>query len=107
MACLSELAKENMAEAKAGICWFVLWRENGKIWKIERFDAKTDQQTKLFKVKKEDYARMREILKEDYEAKFINGIIDNLGPIEHMTIQSLTNGLKRQYKSGRLLCDCI
>lgn len=106
MATLRELARGNLTEAADAICWFAIWK-TGKAWNMESFYIDFDERTRLFRISEEDQERVREILKEDYSAKFANGYYDNLGPLEEMTVSSLMDGIKFQYEVGRLLCDCI
>lgn len=106
MATLRELARDNIVEASEGICWFALWKK-GRTWEMETFWVDYDEKTCLFRIDDDDQERAREILKEDYDAVFINGYYDNIGSLEDMTISSLTDGLRFQYQVGTLLRDCI
>lgn len=106
MASLRDLARQYITEAAGGICWFALWKKN-RSWEIESFWCEYDEKTDCFKMDEDDQARAREILAEDYDAVLINGYYDNIGTMEEMTIDSLTDGFRYQYNRGRLLCDCI
>ena len=106
MATLRELARENIIEAAEGICWFAIWK-TGRSWNLERFYVDYDERTHLFKIDEDDKEYLREILKDDYSAKFVNGYYDNIGSMEEMTVSSLTDGLRFQYDRGTLLCDCM
>ncbi len=106
MASLRELARENITDAALGVCWFAVWK-NGKSWNVERFYVDYDERRDLFKIDEDDQARIREILEEDYGAKFVNGWYCNIGTMEEMTISSLADGLRFQYERGPMLCDCV
>lgn len=108
MASLRELARNHYEEAAMGVCWMALWK-TGKSWNLEAFYPMYDEHRDLFEVDEDDRIRLREILSEDYGAQFINGVYCNIGPLEEMTVQSLTDGLRFQYERGRhtMLCDCI
>ena len=106
MATLRELAQANIVEASDGICWFAIWK-TGRAWNMESFYVDFDEKTRLFRIDEDDQERCREILKEDYNAVFVNGYYDNLGPLEDMTVSSLASGIKFQYEVGTRLNDCV
>ena len=107
MASLRELARENIYDAAFGVCWFAIWK-NGRSWNMESFYPEYDERKDAFKMDNDDIARIREILSEDYSAKFVNGYYCNIGTMEEMTVASLTDGLLFQYERGNVcLCDCI
>ena len=107
MASLRDLARENISDAAFGVCWFAIWK-NGRKWNMEAFWPEYDERKDAFKVDHEDEKRMREILAEDYNAKFVNGYYCNIGTMEEMTVESLADGLRFQYEHGNVcLCDCI
>lgn len=106
MATLRELAREHITEASDAVCWFALWK-TGRTWNMEPFYVDYDERTHHFRIFDEDHEKLREILKDDYGAKFVNGWYDNLGSLEDMTVSSLTDGLRYQYEHGRQLCDCL
>jgi hypothetical protein len=107
MATLREIAKDNIVEAAEGICWIALWK-SGRTWDAELFWVEYDERARCFMIDEDDQQRVREILSDDYDAVFVNGYYDNLGPMEDMTISSLTDGLRFQYTvKGSLLRDCI
>lgn len=107
MASLRDLARENIYDAAFGVCWFAIWK-TGRKWNMEAFWPDYDEKKDAFKIDQDDSERLREILSEDYNAKFVNGWYTNLGPMEEMTIESLTDGLRFQYERGSvMLCDCI
>ena len=106
MASLRELARENIVEAAEAICWFALWKK-GRTWEMEQFWVDYDEKARCFKIDDDDQKRAKEILKDDYDAVFINGYYDNIGPLEEMTVSSLADGLRFQYERGTLLRDCV
>ena len=106
MASLRELARENILEASDAICWFALWKK-GRSWEMEILWVDFDEKTRSFGFDDDDQKRAREILKDDYDAVFINGYYDNIGSLEEMTVSSLTDGLRYQYERGTLLRECI
>lgn len=97
MASLREQARKMIDVAQEAIGWIALWKE-GRGWQAEDFYPEYMERTNVFKIEPEDRERMEEIVTSDKSALLVNGYYMNIGSLEEMTIESLTNGLKWQYE---------
>jgi hypothetical protein len=106
MASLREAARYVLDDARDGCCWIAIWK-TGRSWHTETFyDADYDEGSTFlnrpssWKITAEDASRLKEIMAEDSAARFVHGYYSNLGSIEDMTLDSLTDGLRFQYEFG-------
>ena len=96
MASLKNQARRLLPDAAMAIGWIALWRE-GRGWASEVFFPDYTERTGEFEIEPEDRERMEEIVARDESALLVNGWYMNLGSLEDMTIESLTDALRWQY----------
>lgn len=101
MASLKHEARNVLAEARDAICWIAVWKDGvgGRSWNAMTFWPEYDEKTCRF-TEIEDYEleQLRNIHKIDPNAIFINGYYFNLGMLEEMTADSLTDALRWHYE---------
>lgn len=97
MASLREQARKLFDVAQEAIGWIAIWKE-GRGWKAWDFYPDYTERTNSFEIEPEDRERMEEIVSSDGNALLVNGYYMNIGSLEEMTIESLTNGLRWQYE---------
>lgn len=108
MASLKEEARFILDDARDGIAWLAIWK-TGRTWHAEtmyddveyiegrRYPRRTESK---WRIEDEAAARLREIWAEDHNAILVNPYYDNLGPFEEMTLASLIDGIRFQYRVG-------
>ena len=109
MASLKEEARFILDDARDGIAWLAIWK-TGRTWHAEamysddveytegrRYPRRTESS---WRIEDEAAARLREIWAEDHNAILVNPYYDNLGPFEEMTLASLIDGIRFQYRVG-------
>ena len=109
MASLKEEARFILDDARDGIAWLAIWK-TGHTWHAEamysddveytegrRYPRRTESS---WRIEDEAAARLREIWAEDHNAILVNPYYDNLGPFEEMTLASLIDGIRFQYRVG-------
>lgn len=107
MASLKEAARSVLGDAQDAICWIAIWK-TGRSWHAETFYETEYTESRNWPRKQEeswtigddDAERLTEITAEDPDARLVNGYYANLGPLEEMTLASLTDGLDFQYSLG-------
>lgn len=106
MASLREIARDNFDYFQQAIQWIAVWKE-GRRWNAELFygteyeegNRRFGRETKWI-ISEDDQKRLREIAEIDSNACLLNAYYDNLGPLEDMTIESLMDGIRFQYRIG-------
>lgn len=96
MASLRMTAQQVLEEARDGIAWIALYKE-GRGWGAACFWPDIDRNGE-FKFDPDDAQELKAILAKDPDAIFVNGYYTNLGPIDEMTRESLSDGLRWQYE---------
>ena len=100
MASLRSCASSIRWEAADGIAWIAVWKEN-RSWNAETiFPEDFNYESKRMDLSVDDMVRVREIMKKDPNAIFVNGYYSNIGCYEDGTlpdIQVLVNALRWQY----------
>ena len=107
MASLRETARSILDDARDGICWIAIWK-TGRSWNaetmygIEYTEARgyPFRRAEEWKIEEEDANRLLEIFGEDQDAMLVNGYYVNIGPMEHMTLATLMDGIEYQYGFG-------
>lgn len=101
MASLKSEARNVLNNARDAICWIAVWKDGkgGRSWYAMSFWPDYDENTCRF-TGIEDYEleQLRNIHKLDPHAIFVNGYYFNLGDLEEMTVDSLTNTLRWHYE---------
>lgn len=98
MASLKEAAKNILYEAQDGIAFLVLWKE-GRGWKSESYyEIEYDEGKSAYSVDRSAVDELKQIVRTDPDAIAVCGYYDNIGPMEDMTLGSLIDGLRFQYK---------
>lgn len=98
MADLRKTAQSVLEEAREGIAWIALYRQ-GRGWAAECFRPNLDREGDGFTFEDVDAAELKDILRTDSNAIFVNGYYTNLGDTEEMTRESLTAFLRWQYEN--------
>lgn len=96
MANLRTTAQKVLEEARDGIAWIAFFRK-GRGWDAECFWPDIDRDG-VFQFDGDDAGEIKDILDTDRNAIFVNGYYTNLGPLDDMTRESLTAGLRWQYE---------
>lgn len=106
MGSLREEARYILDDAKAGIAWIAIWK-TGRSWNAETFygveydeGRSYPRRPSSWKMGEDDAQRLREIFSEDDNAILVNPYYCNLGPWEEMTLESLIEGIRFQYRLG-------
>lgn len=101
MASLRIAAQDVLCEARDGICWIAVWK-TGRSWNTMTFWPMYDERTGRFsEVDKDDLEQLQNIVSVDPNAIFLNGYYFNLGSLEEMTRDSLTNAIRWHYEDIR------
>ena len=98
MASLRETVQRVLQEARDGIGWIAFYKE-GRGWGAECFWPEYHEKSNDFCHDDDDLAELRDILKADRNAIFVNGYYTNLGSTLEMTRESLANALRWQYEN--------
>lgn len=97
MASLRNTAQNVLEEARDGIAWIALYKQ-GRGWAASCFWPEIGRNGELtFDL--DDLNELKEILAADRDAILVNGYYCNLGSMDEMTRDSLTNALRWQYES--------
>lgn len=102
MASLRDCARSVLEEAADGIAWIALWKE-GRSWKVEAiFPDEFYLESGRMALFPEDLAVVREAVKVDPNAIFVNGYYSNISCCyeggEMPNVQALADGLRWQYE---------
>lgn len=101
MASLRNCARYIREEAADGIAWIALWKE-GRSWKVEAiFPDDFYLESGSMVLFSEDLAIVREAMKADPNAIFVNGYYSNIGCYEDgemPDVQVLADALRWQYE---------
>lgn len=114
MASLREAARNVYEDAKDAIAWIAVWK-TGKSWHSREFyDIEYTEPTRFivrgkwgWKIDPDIIEELEEIVKKDPEARLMNPYYSNMGPLEDMTLESLTYGILFQYNLGGNLAAII
>ena len=100
MPSLRECARNVRNEAADGIQWIAIWK-NGRSWKAETFSVDFDYSAGTIDADRDDFLRLKEIIREDPLAILVNGYYSNIGCYEDGTlpdIKTLADALRWQYE---------
>lgn len=97
MASLRMTAQQVLEEARDGIAWIALYKE-GRGWGAACFWPTFYEENGFFTFDPDDAQELKAILAKDPDAIFVNGYYTNLGPMDEMTRESLSDALRWQYE---------
>ena len=99
MASLRNVARELMADARDGIGFLVIWKGGRSWFGLATYSIQYVEEAgegPAYEVAAEFIPEMKAILERDPKAICVNPYIDNVGPFEDMTLESLMDGIKYQ-----------
>ncbi len=106
MASLREEAKWFFDDFQCAVGWMLVWKE-GRSWNIKRmYDTEYEEGNRYLRrqsqwhISEDDKAEIERVLAVDPSAVLINGWYDNIGSLEEMTLNSLVDGIRFQYRNS-------
>ena len=107
MASMREEARWYLQEARDGIAWLIV-SKRGRGWEITSIYPDVLDDTGRIAIAEDDMDYVWRALRIDPNSVLLNSYYHNLGDTECMTLQSLCDAIRWQYKLGyNLLSDQI
>lgn len=106
MSSLRDEAKFYFDDFQDAIGWMLVWKE-GRSWNIERmYETEYEETNRLLRIpahwtiSEDNKAEIERVLAIDPNAVLINGYYYNIGSLEEMTLTSLVDGIRFQYRNS-------